>query len=237
MHNARYSNNLHYLEPMAVKRLTRDERKALTRELLLDAAGAVFSRRGFHAASVEEIAEEAGFTTGAIYSHFGGKEELFLALLDKEIADDVRHYREIFARAQTLDEQARAGADDWMAQLHRDPDAFALFIEFWAYAVRYPDVRAKYAARFSAFREAFAGMVEEAAGEYGITLAPGVAGQLGTVVNALGNGIALEKLADPDAVPDELLGWSLSFIFTALLGAVGRGEFQAEAHAAGRSAR
>jgi len=47
---------------------------------------------------------------------------------------------------------------------------------------------------------------------------------LGTVVNALGNGIALEKLADPDAVPDELLGSMLALLFRLLFEAGQRGE-------------
>src|SRR5918992_2559100 len=119
---------------MPPTRLKRDESKAKTRALLLEAAARVFARHGFHGASVEEIAEVAGFSTGALYSNFSGKEDLFLALLDEEIAEDVRKYHEIFERARSLDEQARGGADEWMRELQRDPQHFALFIEFWAYA-------------------------------------------------------------------------------------------------------
>jgi AcrR family transcriptional regulator len=211
-------------------RLTREQRKALTRDLLLEAGSKVFARRGFHGASVEEIAEEAGFSTGALYSNFSGKEDLFLALLDEEIAEDVRKYDEIFNRARGLDEQARGGADEWMRELQRDPQHFALFIEFWAYAARDPELRRRFAARFGAFREAFGRMVEKGAAEMGVELEPGVAEQLGTVVNALGNGVALEKVADPDAVPDELLGFVLSFLFQALLRAGQAGEFPEDAH-------
>ena len=222
---------------MTRARPTREERKARTRGLLLDAGAKVFARRGFHAASVEEIAEEAGFSTGALYSNFSGKEDLFLALLEEEIAEDVRNYGEIFERARDLDEQARGGADEWMRELQRDPEHFALFIEFWAYAARDPDLRRKFAARFGAFREAFGRMVEKAAAEMGVELAPGVAEQLGTVVNALGNGMALEKVSDPDAVPDELLGFVLSFLFQALLEAVRAGQFPEDAQATRARAR
>src|SRR4051794_214870 len=61
---------------------TRQARKAQTRERLLDAAGGVFARRGYHRALLEEVAEEAGFSTGAVYSNFSGKEDLFLSLLE-----------------------------------------------------------------------------------------------------------------------------------------------------------
>jgi AcrR family transcriptional regulator len=55
-----------------VTRLTRSQRQEQTRAQLLDAALPVFLRRGFHGASLDEIAEEAGYTTGAVYSNFTG---------------------------------------------------------------------------------------------------------------------------------------------------------------------
>ena len=68
------------------RRLTRPERKEQTRGDLLAAAREVFERHGFHRASLEQIAEAAGYTKGAVYSHFpGGKDELFLAVLDRHI--------------------------------------------------------------------------------------------------------------------------------------------------------
>jgi AcrR family transcriptional regulator len=207
-----------------MERLSRDERKAMTRELLLDAAATVFSRRGVHGASVEEIAAEAGFTTGAVYSNFSGKEDLFLALFERHTAAEVKKYDEIFAGARTVDEQARGGADEWMRELKREPDYFPLFVEFWAHAVRDPELRPRFAATFGAFRQAFGRMIKEAAKGLGIEVSTQDAESLGTVLNALGNGIALEKLADPDGIPDELLGDMLSLLFQSLLAAAERDE-------------
>ena len=79
------------------RRLTRDERKAETREALLDAASRVFARRGYHAAAVDEVAADAGFSTGALYSNFEGKEDLFLALLQREIERQVDEVSRIVA--------------------------------------------------------------------------------------------------------------------------------------------
>jgi AcrR family transcriptional regulator len=194
----------------------RDEQRALTRKRLLDAAKRVFARRGFHGASLEEIAQEAGATTGAIYSNFAGKEELFLALFEEHVESQVRKYKEIFARGTTLEERSRGGADDWMAYLHEDPDSFPLMIEFWSYAVRDPKLRRRYAKHVATFRETFAKLIEEGASDLGYELPPGFAERMGTVINALGNGLALEKVADPDAVPDELLGSTIALIFEAL---------------------
>ena len=202
---------------MTAQPTIREEQRALTRTRLLEAAGRVFARRGFHGASLDEIAREAGATTGAIYSNFAGKEDLFLALFEDHVASQNRKYREIFGRGQNLEERSRGGADDWMAYLHDEPDSFPLMIEFWSYAIRDPKLRRRYATRLAAFRETFAELIEQGAADLGIELPPGFAERMGTVINALGNGLALEKLADPDSVPDELLGSTIALIFEALL--------------------
>jgi AcrR family transcriptional regulator len=68
-------------------RLTRAEQAERNRALLLTAARRVFLKRGYHGASVEQIADEAGFSTGVVYSQFGGKADVFFALLDARIAE------------------------------------------------------------------------------------------------------------------------------------------------------
>jgi AcrR family transcriptional regulator len=199
----------------------RDEQKAMTRQRLLEAAEAVFARRGFHGASVEEIAREAGATTGAVYSNFAGKEDLFLALFEASTASQVGEYSEIFSAGTTLEEQARGGADRWMQILRERPAYFPLFIEFWAYAVREPRVRERFAQRFAAFRATMSRLVLEGAQQHSLPLTPQLAERLGIVINALGNGLALEKLAEPGAVPDELFGDMLVLIFQGMAALAG----------------
>jgi AcrR family transcriptional regulator len=200
----------------APRRSLRDEQRALTRRRLFEAAEVVFARSGFHGATVEEIAREAGATTGALYSNFASKEDLFLALLEEVTDAEVREYAEMFAAGDTVDQQARAGADRFMEILRERPAYFPLFIEFWCYAVREPKVRERFATRFGAFREAMARMVAEGAAGQGIELGAELSARLGLMVSALGNGLALEKLAAPEAVPDELFGDLLILIFQAL---------------------
>ena len=74
------------------QRLSRKESQIQTRERLLEAGLRVFSRRGYYAASVDEIAAEAGFSKGAVYSNFESKEDLFLALIDKRFTKDAETY-------------------------------------------------------------------------------------------------------------------------------------------------
>jgi AcrR family transcriptional regulator len=195
----------------------RDEQRALTRRRLLDGAEAVFARSGFHGASVEEIAREAGATTGALYSNFASKEDLFLALFEERIAADVGDYSRIVTAGATIEEQARGAADRWMAILRERPDYFPLLIEFWAYAIRKPALRERLAGRFAALRAASARLVLEGAAQQGYHPPNAEAGELvGMLVNALGNGLALEKLVDPDSVPDSLYGDMLVMIFQAM---------------------
>lgn len=199
----------------APRRLTRAEQKAQTRARLIGAARRVFARRGYHGARLEEIAAEAGYTQGAIYANFDGKEALFLAVLDEHVKDRLRAVEDALASARTPAERIRAGADNWMAFLREDPDWYPLFIEFWAFALRRPELREQAAALFSAYPRASARQVEQVAREHGIELAEGVAERAGTVVTALADGLALVKAIDPDAVPDDLFG----NVLTALLAA------------------
>jgi AcrR family transcriptional regulator len=194
----------------------RDEQRALTRRRLLDGAEAVFARNGYHGASVDEIAREAGATTGALYSNFAGKEDLFLALFEERIATDVRDYSQIAAEGATAVEQARGPADHWMEILRERPGYFPLFIEFWAYAIREPRLRERLAGQFAALRASSTRLVLEGAGQQGVALGPEAGELMGLLINALGNGLALEKLADPEAVPDALFGDLLILIFQAL---------------------
>lgn len=194
----------------------RDEQKALTRRRLIDAAEAVFARSGYHGASVEEIAREAGATTGALYSNFVGKEDLFLALFEERIAADVDEYSEIIATGATLEEQARGAGDRWMEILRERPNYFPLLIEFWSYAIREPRLRKRLGERFAALRSGSATVASEAAARWGYPADAAEAGErLGLFINALGNGLALEKLVDPDAVPDSIYGEFLAIVFQA----------------------
>jgi len=199
----------------------RDEKRALTRRRLLDGAEAVFARGGYHGASVEEIAREAGATTGALYSNFASKEDLFLALFEERIATDVRDYSQIVAAGTTIEAQARGAADHWMQILRERPDYFPLLIEFWAYAIREPRLRERLAWRFAALRSASARLALEGAERQGYSPSAEAGELVGMLINALGNGLALEKLANPNAVPDGLYGDMLVLIFTAL-GALAR---------------
>ena len=129
---------------MPVERLTPERRRQLTREALVAAAAEVFTVKGFHAASLDEIADAAGFTRGAIYSNFGSKEELLFAVYDR--LDD----RTLAGMADAMDERggdplgdATAAAEVWARLLGRSQDIIALSLELRLYALRNPEARAR----------------------------------------------------------------------------------------------
>jgi AcrR family transcriptional regulator len=203
------------VEGRVAGRLTREQSKANTRERLLDAARTVFAGSGYHGASVELIASEAGFSTGALYSNFDGKEDLFLALMEREIDAHAREISAAVATRQTVAERATGGARQWMTMIEREPELLLLFVEFWAYGVRDPAVRPKVAARFAQMRQLMTRLVADGVREFDLELAL-PAEQLALVIDALADGIARQKLTDPDAVPDELMGRVLSLLFAAV---------------------
>lgn len=185
----------------------RSVRRARTRAQLLEAAARVYARRGFDSATLVEVAEEAGFTKGAVYDHFGSKERLLSALLGEHLSAQIAEQVELFDPATPTAERPRAGADRWMRELEEDPNAFRLFVEAWVHGQRDEELREIVAEGMEAWRrtfrdfgaqrtEPFGGDGEDAAVETVVA----------TVMLALGTGLAMVKLADPDSVSPRLLG-------------------------------
>ena len=190
---------------MVTKVPTRRERQEQTRELLLDAAAVVFARRGYHEASVEEVASEAGFSTGAVYSNFTGKEELFLALADREVEKQVIEIRAVAERVEAGGEAAVEAGRQFQELLKRDRDWPLLSYEFWSFGVRNARLQEEFAKRRQAVQDALAESLDRLAAQLGFELrfpAP----MLASAINATLNGLAFEHAADPGAISDEVLG-------------------------------
>jgi AcrR family transcriptional regulator len=189
--------------------------RAETRRELLDAAARVFARRGFHGASVEQVSEEAGFSTGALYSNFAGKEDLFLALWEERIERRRRELREVIARSGGPSAGLAPAAADVVEHMGRERDWFLLYLEFLLHAAR----DKAFARRFSAVRKE--GMAQLADGVAEGLKAAGIESsleplELATAIRALSYGLALDRLVDERSSSDELLGLVLRLIFGGL---------------------
>lgn len=201
----------------SLRRSRREERNEETRAELVAAAAGVFARRGFQGASLQEIAREAGYSTGAVYWHFQGKDDLFLAVYEAQAAARVRDM-ESFREVATgeLPQRARAFADQFMARLAEDPEFMILSLEFLVHAWRNPPLREAFSHRISWGRIAAARLLADSAREAGVEL-PMPAEDLASVLRELGTGLGLAKLADPDAIPGRLYGDFVQLLFERLI--------------------
>jgi AcrR family transcriptional regulator len=200
----------------AKRRSRREQRKEETRGELIAAAARAFAHHGYHGASLDQIARDAGYSTGAIYWHFSGKEDLFLGVYEAYSAARAREFDYIHARAQgSTGERARAYADQWMARLSGDPDFLVLSVEFLVHAWRNPQLREAFSHRVAAGRLALARILEEEARNGAFEL-PMPADGLATALREMGSGLGLAKLIDTDAVPDTLFGDFIEMLFSLL---------------------
>ncbi|HYN18572.1 MAG TPA: TetR/AcrR family transcriptional regulator [Actinomycetes bacterium] len=196
---------------MAV-RLSRAERREQTRQELLTAAETCFVSHGFHASSVDEVAERAGYTKGAVYSNFASKEDLFFAVYERRVDH---------ALTEVAPGLRQAGAEhalDWLAtamieRRDRDDGWLAVFFEFWAHVLRHPELRDRFAAIHASFLEPLADAVRQLADDRGLALPSDVtASQVGLAWNAMELGLGLERLTQPQAVDVAVarrMGWLL----------------------------
>ncbi len=130
------------------RRLTRRESQEQTRQRLLDMAVVVFAQKGFARTSVEEIAERAGFSKGAVYSNFTSKEDLALAVLERQIEQQLA--------ALTVLLPVHGGDPAfWIAQGEAGAQGpwDALRMELWVRARYDADVRARLAQQVWRVRE------------------------------------------------------------------------------------
>jgi AcrR family transcriptional regulator len=190
----------------------RSARKAQTRARLLEAAALVYARQGFNGATLDEVAAEAGFTKGAVYGHFGSKENLLLALMEEHLARQVLEQIALFDRDRVTWERPLAGSARWMQELQEDPAPFRLFIELWSYAQRDERLRARLAQGVQGLRETFARFAMASAADAGLDPPQQASEQFANVMLALGLGIPILKLIDPENVPASLLGGVLSVL-------------------------
>lgn len=129
------------------ERWTRERRAEHLRQVLLDAAEEVFAHKGLTGAALEEIADAAGFTRGAIYSQFGAKEKLFLAVVDRQRQRFLDGFVDVMMSFHRLsDVDIDELAERWR-QLSSGPDRAALGYELTLFLLRNPDARERVAAQ------------------------------------------------------------------------------------------
>jgi AcrR family transcriptional regulator len=200
------------------RRLSRSETKAQTRAKLLEAGARVLAGEGYYGATVEDIAETAGFTRGAFYAHFADKADLLLTLLE---------------------EQGRAGLDDLEARLDGRADqldaTMAWFqerfmmasgldravAEFGVAGCDNPEYQARLRRLLDDARIRVGDMSVEGFARAGMEL-PMEPERFATMVIAVVNGLASMQRLDPAAVPPEMIGEAITYLGEGVLAAAQR---------------
>ena len=197
------------LVPRAATRLSREEKKAQTRAKLIDAAAAVFARKGFNGASLDDVAEEAGLTKGAVYSNFESKDDLIEALIDERLDVPQMGIANVVDPDATQVEQAQQAASLMMSMAEQNRDIYLLAVEFSIYLARNPH-RRKPGKHRQAVQQ-MADFMEARAKEHGQDL-PLPAYDLSYALFALGQGMVLDWLVNPEDAPPDLFARMVSLI-------------------------
>jgi AcrR family transcriptional regulator len=179
----------------ATARLTRAERSAQTRGELLEAAQRRFFDAGYHATTLDDVADDAGYTKGAVYSTFGSKAGLFLALFDDIVERRLAATRAIIETDSGSAASLQALADQPAEE--RNARFLLLAIEFWVHAAREPALLEAFAEHYRRLRTSLA--------ELAPPDSPLEPQRWALVTLALSNGFALERLIDPTGVPGDLM--------------------------------
>lgn len=173
------------------------------RSAVLAAAREQFGLRGYHGATVDSIAESAGFSKGVVYSQFGSKDDLFLAVLEASIE----------ARRQTAlaDFDRLRGPEDLptVVAIMSAHDVASVawqtaLIEFRVHAWRHPAVNARYAALHERTVDYVSALLSDLYLRGGVE-PPCPSRELAQAALATGAGLLVERLADPDLVMSDVL--------------------------------
>jgi AcrR family transcriptional regulator len=184
-------------------RLTRAEAKARTRGEVLRAAEAVFRREGYHGASLERIAAEAGFTTGAVYSTFDSKADVMLALLEGRAERRRGVWVELLETEPTAERFVAEIARRNAAEVAAERDWWAVVIEFLIVIGRDEELRARYSKLWEASRTALVESMRAWLRRTGDRPAMPIE-RVATAVTALTRGLVLEGLVAPSEASEEV---------------------------------
>jgi AcrR family transcriptional regulator len=187
------------------------------RDELLAAALQVFASRGYRQAGVDEIAAAAGYSKGALYWHFSGKEDLLSALLEERIDAPTREMVALLESAPPERDMSVEASREFARRLSRQRDAVLLEREYWSLAIRDPELRARYAERQTELRGALAGALEARMRHLGTPDVPMPAEDVARIVMSIIGGLTVDELIEPGSVPPELLGETLALVYAGLV--------------------
>jgi len=176
--------------------MTRLEKQQRTRGALLRSASKLFCRRGLEGTSIDEVAEDAGYTKGAFYANFKSKEELFLVLLDEKFSQELERIDSALAGTGDADEEARTAAAEYI-HFASDDEWPRLYFEFAAHAARNEEFRQELATRQRAMRERLVKVYERWSSDFPAE-PPLPLADIAAMTFFMADGFLTDRLIDPD---------------------------------------
>jgi AcrR family transcriptional regulator len=168
-------------------------KRAVTRERILDSAEKLFVAKGFAATTVQNIAADAGYTTGAIYSSFGSKAHLIAEVVRRRTQYQEEVWQRALKPARTPSEAA-AAMGTALREATYETEWYAALFEYFSFAARHPALREE---MVGFLREINPLLVEVLDGVS--ASAPLPLDRLAPIVGALMRGLAWTWVVDPDA--------------------------------------
>lgn len=180
------------------RRQPKGDKRARTRAALLDAALNLTREKGFEHTTLEEVADRAGMTTGAIYGNFKNRDDLFMALAERQWAP----LRPEFRPGASFAEAMSALANAVIASLPDRRAAAVGALTFRAYALKHKEVGARFQAAMATAYTSGAAWVRTNWKESEL---PMPAHRLVRVINAMIEGLVFQRFLTPELVPDEVI--------------------------------
>ncbi|MFI4977930.1 MAG: TetR/AcrR family transcriptional regulator [Solirubrobacterales bacterium] len=210
---------------MAVKRQPRqrgrprasEHEQEDTRRSLLDAAARLIAERGYHAMTVNEVIARAGLSKGTFYWYFNSKDDLLFAVLEEHIDRPLYELIELLKTAPPHHDMAPQASRRLLELLKRRHETILLEHEYQLLAIREPRLRARYVKRQAALRAALAAGLDARAQQLGAPPFSTPTSDVAIAYLALGSGLAVERMLDPDTVPENLLGDTVALIYQGLV--------------------
>ena len=169
------------------------QRSEETRTKILDSATKLFSTRGFNAASVDEICEEAGISKGAFYHHFESKQALFLAILDgwlQAIDSTIEASKD-----KTVPETFMQMTEAFPVIFETAGEGLPMFLEFWLQASRDQKIWEASIAPYRRYHKYFTSLIKKGVEEGSfVEVDPELAARM---IVSTAMGLFLQSMLDP----------------------------------------
>lgn len=130
---------------------TKSELTETRRGQILEAATSVFARFGVHSARMDDIAEEAGLSKGAVYWYFKSKDEIIKSILEMYLNRELQGLHDLVGRSGSVEDRLMLMADHLITELEQYGSVMPIAYEFYALSTRESDIRKSLDAYFQRF--------------------------------------------------------------------------------------